>query len=682
MKPAKHNLLPLAALSAITALLLGGSGAVGGGARRAAGHVPYARMARSQHLGRHDGAQRLQLAISLQLRDQAGLNDLLGGLYDPADPRFHQFLTAEEFRTRYAPSDDDVASVAQYLSARGLTVREVTGNNLLLNVEGPASAIESAFDVELHDYITPDGRTVFANTSEPLLVGDAAERVANVNGLSTFSVRRPHKHVLSRIAPDAVTSRAIGDYMTPAKIRTAYGLSSIAQTGAGETLALFELDGYNTSDIQHFATYFGLTLPALQNILVSDGSTTPNGNAGANTDEVALDIEVAMAAAPGLSKIMVYEGPNTDQGVLNTYSKIAADNVAKEVSTSWGEPEDGPTASYRASENAIFQQMAAQGQSIFAASGDSGAYDDYANRPTTLVVDDPASQPYVTAVGGTTLTANAASGAYVSETTWGDSANHEGGGGGISAFWTQPSWQNGLNTTANKGSATMRMTPDVSLDANPTTGYPVYVTEKGQSSGAWYAIGGTSAAAPIWAAFMAIVNQGRLANSLNRIGFANPSIYSVGKSSLYPSSFHDIADGATNLYYPTQTGYDLATGWGTIKGAGLFAALTANSSPPNPPASLTLISSSSSLTANWTASTGATSYKVYRSPTGASGSYTAIATGVTGTSYVDTTSTGINYYYVTAVNAYGESSASPVQSGAANQSPPGAPSGLTGTVSK
>ena len=315
--------------------------------------------------------------------------------------------------------------------------------------------------------------------------------------------------------------------------------------------------------------------------------------------------------------------------------------------------------------------MAAQGQSIFVASGDRGAYDD-ADRPSTLEVDDPASQPYVTAVGGTTLFANASTGEYVSETSWGTSSL--GGGGGVSSIWSQPSWQANLSTAANRGSVSMRMVPDVSLDSNPSTGYPVF------TRGAWYAIGGTSAAAPLWAAFAAIVNQGRVANGVARLGFANPALYQIGQSSAYSSSFHDIADGSTNRYYPAVQGYDLSTGWGTIKGPGLFAVLSSGVLPPSAPTSISLIAGPSSLTVSWSGGNGASAYKIFRADS-ANGPFSQIGTvNAPATTFVDGTASGVNFYYVKATNTSGESAASPMESGAAGQRAPSAPTGLAGVL--
>jgi kumamolisin len=339
-------------------------------------------------------------------------------------------------------------------------------------------------------------------------------------------------------------------------------------TGAGQTLALFELDGYTASDISAYESTYGLPNVPLENVLV-DSAT---GGAGGGAGEVTLDIELMLAVAPGASKIIVYEGPNNDQGILDTYAKIANENRAKSVSTSWGLSEDGSSSSFLQAENAIFKQMAAQGQSIFAAAGDDGANDN----GSSLSVDDPGSQPYVVGVGGTNLSTRG-DGSYGSETTW--HSGSSGGGGGVSAIWTQPDWQNGIATAVNLGSISMRNVPDVSLDADPNTGYAIYC------NGSWGVWGGTSAAAPLWAGFTALVNQQRQANGLGPLGFANPSLYRIGQTGSYGADFHDINDNSTNGHYPAVSGYDNATGWGSFNGDGLFQSLTEDPSGESAPPS-------------------------------------------------------------------------------------------------
>jgi kumamolisin len=295
-----------------------------------------------------------------------------------------------------------------------------------------------------------------------------------------------------------------------------------------------------------------------------DGAT---GSAGQEAAETTLDVELVSAMAPGAKQILVYEAPNSATSVLHLYSKIANDNQAQIVTTSWGGPERYQNTAFLTSESAILKQMALQGQTVFAAAGDAGAYSDQ----SSLSVIDPASQPFVVAVGGTRLYSNG--GSYRSETTWNNGSPSQGaGGGGVSSLWVQPSWQSGVISSATRGSASMRNVPDVALNSDPMTGYAIYY------AGRWTNIGGTSAAAPLWAGFTALVNQQREANGLRQIGFLNPILYSLGKGSRYSSDFNDIRDGSTNLYYPAVQGYDNATGWGSMNGQGLFQDLSVDTS--------------------------------------------------------------------------------------------------------
>ena len=431
--------------------------------------------------------------------------------------------------------------------------------------------------------------------------------------------------------------------MTPRDIRAAYGLSSAPQTGVGQSLALFELDGYNPSDIATYESAFGLPAVPLQNVLV-DGYS---GASGSGAGEVTLDIELQMALASGASKIVVYEGPNSGTGVIDTYNRIATDNLAKQISTSWGLDEASNSGAMLSAENAIFQQMAAQGQTIFAASGDSGAYDN----GSSLSVDDPASQPYMVGVGGTRLSTNGAGGSYARETTWNSGGN--GGGGGISSVWPIPSWQLGVISPNSQASTAMRNVPDVSLDADPNTGYAIAF------GGGWYLYGGTSCAAPLWSAFAALVNQQRAAVGLGWLGFLNAQLYPLAQGTSYSSLLHDIADGSTNRFYPAVAGYDCATGLGSFQGANLLAALAGGSpTVPSAPTGLTATAGNAQVSLSWNASTGASSYNVKRA-TVSGGPYTTLSTAgtLTATTFTDTTAAnGTPYYYVvSAVNSAGES---------------------------
>ncbi len=624
------------------------------------GHIPAA-VSHALAVDHLNTQRPVALALTLPLRHQAELDSFLARVADPQDSLFGHYLQPAEFAARFSPTQADYARVIAYAKASGLTVTATHANRTVLDVSAPAGVVERAFQTHLLVYQSQaDGRLFYAPDAEPVVPSALASVISGVVGLDSAARWHPHNRVLST-TPDVSNPQAwLQSYqlplagtgpnggLTPANIKAAYNLSNVTQTGAGQTLGLFELDGYKASDITFYENTFGLPAVPLQNIYV-DGYS---GTAGSGAGEVTLDIELQIALAPSATKVIVYEAPNSSAGVVDTYNKIATDNLAQEISTSWGEAENSATASVRSSENTAFQQMAAQGQSIFAAAGDSGANDN----GTSLSVDDPASQPYMVGVGGTSLTTASAGGAYQSEKTWNNGSTANGaGGGGISTVWSIPSYQSGVVSAASKGSTTMRNVPDVSLDADPNTGYAIYV------GGAWNVYGGTSCAAPLWAAFTALVNQNRAAAGSALLGFANPPIYTVAQSSSYASTFHDIADGSTNLYYPAVTGYDDATGWGTFNGANLLAALSPAATTPTVPAAPTGLKATAGnavVSLSWTGSTGASSYNVYQGT--ASGAETLLKSGVTTASYSDTTvANGTTYFYqVSAVNSAGTSAKS------------------------
>ena len=617
---------------------------------RMQGHFPGDAVARSTWQGRLASQTRVPLVFALPLRNQAELQDLLSRIYDPTDPLYGHYLTAKEFANRFGPTESDYQAVSAYARHLGFKVMRTHPNRLLLDVTGSAAQIESGFHLHMHRYLAEDGREFYAPDNDPEVPDSIALRVEGVVGLDNAAVWRSH----ALFAPATEQSQGFplqigtgpGGALTPANIVTAYNLGSVAANGSGQSLALFELDGYKPSDVAAYASFFSLAKVPLKNVLI-DGFS---GNAGSGASEVTLDIELMMALAPGASQIVVYEGPNSNTGVVDTYNRIATDNLASQISTSWGLSEGQSSRTVINSENAIFQQMAAQGQSIFAASGDSGAYDN----GTSLSVDDPASQPYITGAGGTELFVGTGE-TYLRESSWNvnNTARGGAGGGGVSTIWAIPSWQQGVTSAA---SGAMRNVPDLALNADQYTGYSIYY------NGGWYIFGGTSCAAPLWAAFTARVNQQRLAAGWGPLGFVNPPIYQIGQGSGYAASFHDIADGSNNLYYVALTGYDNSTGWGSFNGANLFAALAPASSPTGPPAipaGLVAVAGNGTVKLTWSPASGATSYNVYRATTSGAEGTTPIASGIIGTGYTDNVTNGITYYYkVSATNSFGTSAPS------------------------
>lgn len=525
-------------------------------------HVPSKAIDNAVFLHPLEADTTVHTTFILPLRNQKELQGLIDRIYDPTDSHYGKYLTSAEFNERFAPTQEEYNKVIDHAKSLGLKVHGLHPNRTLLNVSGSTQTIESAFNLKLHKYALQNGRQFYAPDKNPEVPHSIAASISGIVGLDNHAKRHTYYHqkemtTLSSAAPQTFPSGPSGGF-APHDLVNAYNLSAVTANGANQIIALFELADYQLSDITAYTNYFGLPTPKLKNILVDGGS------ASGIDAEVTLDIELAIALAPE-SEIYVYEGPNSDQGVLDTYNRIATDNLAKQVSTSWGLGEDMVSVQYLQAENAIFQQMAAQGQTIYAAAGDSGAYDDYPNNSSrSLVVDDPASQPYIVGVGGTHLAVDTTTGVYQSESVWNDSLGYGAGGGGVSTVWPIPAWQSNVSTVYSK---THRNVPDVALNADTNTGYAIYYM------GQWQIYGGTSCAAPLWAAFTACVNQALTATQQPPLGFANPKLYVIGNGAERTTNFHDVTTG-NNFYYPSQMGYDNASGWGSFNGGNLYATLT------------------------------------------------------------------------------------------------------------
>ncbi len=477
-----------------------------------------------------DANQQLNLSIGLKIRNQADLDSLLQAMYDPQSAQYHQYLTPDQFSQLFAPTSDQVQQVVGFLQSQELTVTSVAPNNLLIDASGTVAQVQKAFDTQINTYQSGN-HTFYANATAPSIPGSINQLITSISGLDN-SLAGAYN-----IAP----------------------LQNAGNLGDNQTVALFELDGYQSSDVVQYFQNYNLGNPSITNVFV-DGF---NGSAGQGAIEDQLDIEVVAAIAPHANQI-VYEGPNTTQGLNDTYNKIVTDNKAQVVSTSWGLCETSSGVPELQTLDTIFKQGAAQGISFFAASGDSGAYD---CSDTNLAVDSPASDPYVTGVGGTNLQLNA--GAYGSESVWSNpnsttrGPKGAGGGGGLSNTFKQPSWQTGPGVQ-NPYSNGFREVPDVTGDADPATGYAMYctVTNAGCPSTGWISVGGTSAAAPLWAGSTALINQYLQAQGKKVIGYANPALYALFNAHPQFPAFHDITTG-NNLNYPAVTGYDLASGIGS-----------------------------------------------------------------------------------------------------------------------
>ena len=559
------------ALAMLSAVVFPVAAAPQPGMKNLAGHVP-AVVSRLQANGLLAETNKLHLAIGLPLRNQEALTNLLEQLYDPASPNYHHYLTPEQFTAQFGPTEEDYQKVINFVQAGGLTVTQTHGNRMLVNVTGKVSDIQKAFNVTLRTYQHPtEARDFFAPDVEPTV--DSSLPVLHVSGLDNFMVPKPllHKMPASKAAP-ALGSGPTGSYLGY-DFRNAY-VPGTSLNGSGQQIGLLEFDsGFFQSDITAYEALAGLPNVPVQAVLL-DGY---GGGLGLAPDEVSLDIEMAISMAPGQSKVLVYEGENTDT-ILNA---MAAASQVKQFGASWSYPID-------ATSEQIFREFAAQGQSFFNASGDSDAYNAISNPIPT-----PCDDPYITIVGGTTL--STVNNAWSSETVWnwdveyGSAYDGEGGSGGISTTYAIPSWQTNVSMRVNGGSTTFRNIPDVALTADN-----IWVIYGGGNSGAY---GGTSCATPLWAGFMALVNQQAVAVGRTTMGFVNPAVYAIGESNIYTLCFHDIRtgnnewSGSPNLFVATN-GYDLCTGWGTPTGTNLINALVGavpvQISAPQPPYGSTL----------------------------------------------------------------------------------------------
>jgi subtilase family serine protease len=503
--------------------------------------------------------QRLKLAIQLPLRNQAELTRLLRDLFNPKSPNFHRYLSVSGFTERFGPTAGDYNTVVTWAKANGLTVTATTPNRRLVAVEGSVDTVNRAFHVRVNNYRHPtEARTFYSPDREPTSVGLSVP-LLQITGLNNYVLPRPmlrHKTA----ATNLTGSGPSGEYL-PSDMRAAY-YGNGPLTGAGQSIGIFSFDGYLASDVQLYYSKTGMSSSVpIRNVLVGgfSGACTAVSSPTSSTcddGEQVLDIVNAIGMAPGITQILFYEGSSNTE-ILN---QMATDNVAKVLSSSWGwNPADA------ASDDPIFQEFAAQGQSFVSASGDDGEFN-------SSTYDFPAVDPYVTEVGGTELTTTGPGGAWSAETAWPQS------GGGYVSGTPIPSWQQltGVINSLNLGSTTLRNSPDVAAEANFDN--PTVINGSFETG-----YGGTSFAAPRWAGFLALVNQQSVANGKGTVGFINPALYNLGVGASYSSAFHDITSGSNpptagaGSGFNAVPGYDLVTGWGTPAGVGLINQLAGTS---------------------------------------------------------------------------------------------------------
>jgi subtilase family serine protease len=576
----------IAAIVALTSFVVpfGATSAGGSGAEMvrpvllSPGKAPFG----SRALGPVAATREISLRVLLSPSHSAKLRRLLTALYDRSSPHFHRWLRRGQFDAEFVPPATTVAAVLAWLKGVGLK-GETSGS--AVSVSAPAKQMASALGTPFERYRSPSGQSGYLAEKAPRVPRSlAGGQIAVILGLNTVAHFKTPKVATSSLAPAAASLNQIHDdgltpcagaretagsgYLTLDKVGAAYQIGSLlanGQNGHGKTVGLYELADHSPSDVASYEQCFGLSNP-VSTVKLDGGG---NSHGGDGTIEADLDIETVATDAPGAS-IIAYEAPdNSLAAAFDTWNAIVSDDKAQVISSSWGECEaeeesNGDMVAY----TPLFEQAAAQGQSITAATGDFGSTDCIVpgkRGPTTKEVDFPASDASVTAAGGTTISEGEP------EVAWNDCQSKstgcvgEAGGGGISHYVARPSYQSSVVPSApgQPCGQTCREVPDLSTNSGTKM---VYL-----SNGSWGYGPGTSFAAPLLAALAADIDVG----CTSAVGLLNPSLYALYGEGAYGTAFTDITEGNNDLTggnggnYQAQSGYDAATGIGTPLATGL-----------------------------------------------------------------------------------------------------------------
>jgi subtilase family serine protease len=514
-------------------------------------------------VGHMSATQNLRIVLVLQHRNQSELDQFLRDAYDPSTPSYRHFLSVEQFAEKFGPSRDDYEAVKSWARQNGLRINSTSRNRMILPVTGSVQDIEKALHVTLGVYQHPtENRTFFAPDREP--APEMSVRLWSIGGLDNFSTpvsmvsrRDPNTVDSDSIIASATTGSCPSKSFCGSDMRAAYYGGTL--TGAGQSVGIFEFIGTDLADLTTYYTNVGQTNNVPVTLLSVDGqSTSCLASAGCDDTEQTLDMTQALGMAPGLSSLVMYIGKGglsgqtlDDPGILNAMATASPLNAQLSCSWLWRPPDPS-------TDEPFFQQFAAQGQNFFVAAGDAAKWS-----KSGFVW--PADDPFITSVGGTDLTTASAGGPWASETAWSSS------GGGITPnSFAIPSWQVAAAASCTSCSQTLRNGPDIAANAN----YTFYVCAD-QTSCTANLYGGTSFAAPMWAGFLALVNQQAVANGQPPLGFVNPALYAILGGSSYATDFHDITSGSNG--FQATVGYDLVTGIGSPNGQALVNSLAGTS---------------------------------------------------------------------------------------------------------
>jgi len=583
-------------------------------------------------LGALPATRRIGFEVVLAFHDPARLAALVASQYDARSASFHRFLTPAAFASRFGATSSEVGAVTGWLRAQGITPGALSANRLVLSASAPSGTLASVLHTRFALISTSTGRLAYANRTAPVVPASIATSVVGIVGLDDLSTAhtsmvRLHRvaagHRALRSAPRASAKMGLGPVacsyaataafnngsFTASGIARYYGMTplyGLGDAGQGVRVAIEEFEPFSSADIEKFQACYGTHAQVRAHDVVSSPGSGPGSG------ESALDIENVIGAAPRASVDVFQTGTNSDASQVELLTRMV-DSGDKVISTSWGSCEPETTYSVMLAEHNLLLQSQAQGQVMFAAAGDGGATDCYPNAATTsdnwlVTVDDPASQPYVVGVGGTSATG-------AGEVVWNDGGG--AGGGGLSSVECMPGYQDNvavpglINAYSSKNTSSCpvapsyaRQVPDVTAVADPATGYTVIV------GNSWGAIGGTSGAAPLWAGAAALVLASPYCRSLGATaGVTAESLYALAATHFRSQGLRDVTSGDNAVPaafagdaspppvegYPAAPGYDLASGLGSpsltarstsragdLFHAGLASLLCYDAAPPGP----------------------------------------------------------------------------------------------------
>lgn len=529
-------------------------------------------------VGAADQNQALSVYIWLKPQNNAALEKLVNDIYTQGSPNFHKFLTPDQFRQQFAPTNDAVNSVKQYFTNNGMQIGYIPPSNAFVEVKGTVAQFQQVFNVNINNY-QYKGRVSYSNDRDVSLDASLVNVTQAITGLNSFQVM--HHNYVKR---SAVANSAVGSGVTiPVLMQKAYGMDKLYSKGldgSGQTIAI--VDAYDDTsvenDLNYSSQHFGL--PACTSASGCFTKLNEYGQAAplpavspANDDwspEVSIDTQSAHSMAPGAKIILLEANSPNNNDLYAAIETVVNNNLANVISNSWSgqeEPNDPSTL--------LFMQAAAQGISVNFSTGDSADNmgTGTANQQVKPTINYPGSSPYATGVGGTYLALNP-NGSYRMETGWAWSWQDSGSTGGLSSYYTAPIWQQQAISNANAGGygvvGTRRAQPDISLLGDPMSGFPIYDSSPSDPNSGlvngWGVYGGTSLACPMYTAIIAVANQARASAGKTTVGLTTQYLYNM------PMSVHYGQAPITNIVAPAATPFSVLTanpsGWNDITGLG------------------------------------------------------------------------------------------------------------------